>query len=423
MTEPRPGKLARYARRIALALGLLIVAFAALFVSLGPTVERPERPTPGNVAAARQVWQQMKAAQGKTGETSVRVDNEAILGIAALASDATGYARFEAGIARGELSGKASIALPAGLWINASARAAGEHAGFPSYHLTIGRLPLPQAAGRWAAELGRLVLRIKGATVPPLDEMVRHVEIGPQHLVADLVLPLDSGVVNGIVSAGGRPLDQPLVSDIYCRIAASQRRAPVDTLAELVRRTFDPAHVAEGEDFSRAAFVALSFLVVGDKANALAPEAAALAKDCPRPRRGFLLQQREDLAKHWAFSAGLTAVLGGETAASLGEWKELDDSLANGSGFSFVDLAADRSGMQAALRALDPQTAAEATADLGRITDNELLPEALLERPEGLSDASFVDRFGALDRERYRQAVASIDRTLARQRSQATVAD
>jgi hypothetical protein len=423
MTEPPSGKLARYARRIAIALGVLIVGFAALFVSLGPAVEVPHRPTPGNIAAARDVWRQLKAAQGTTGQTSVQVDNEAILGIAALASDATGYARFEAGIARGELSGQASIALPAGLWINASVRAAGEHAGFPAYRLKIGRLLLPQVASRWAAELGRLVLRMKGAKVPPLDEMVRHVEIGPQQLVADLVLPLDSGVVNGIVSAGGRPLDQPLVSDIYCRIAAAQRRKPVSTLAELVRQTFASPHVDEGEDFSRAAFVALSFLVVGDRADALAPQAAALAKDCPRPRRGFVLQQREDLAMHWAFSAGLTAVLGEETAASLGEWKELHDSLANGTGFSFVDLAADRSGMQTALRVLDPGSAAEATLELGRATDEYLLPEALLERPEGLSDSSFMNRFGALDRERYKQAVASIDRTLAGQRSAGTGQD
>ena len=130
MSEPRTSKMPRYARRIALGLALVIAGLLVLFVSFAPTVEVPKRPTPGNVAAAREVWQQMKAAQRSTGETRVRVDNKAMLGIASLASDATGYARFEAGIARGELNGRSSIALPAGLWINASASAAGEHDGF-----------------------------------------------------------------------------------------------------------------------------------------------------------------------------------------------------------------------------------------------------------------------------------------------------
>jgi hypothetical protein len=248
--------------------------------------------------------------------------------------------------------------------------------------------------------------------------VIRHVVVGQREVVADLVFPADSGVVDGIISAGGEPLDEPLVSDIYCRIAASQRTAPVANLAQQVRRTFDPDQVDGREEFRRAAFVALAMLVAGDRANALAPQAAVMAKDCPHPRRAFVLQQREDLAKHWAFSAGLTAVLGAETAASLGEWKELDDSLPDGSGFSFVDLAADRSGMRAALRALDPELGEKSIASLGQATDEDLLPAALLQGPEGLSDVSFVDRYGALDRERYRRAVAAIDRTLASQRMQ-----
>jgi hypothetical protein len=111
------------------------------------------------------------------------------------------------------------------------------------------------------------------------------------------------------------------------------------------------------------------------------------------------------------------SVLGEDATASLGEWKELRDSLPNGSGFSFVDLAADRSGMRIAVRALDPGTAAETVNTLRRATDADLLPEALLQEPEGLSEATFVNRFGSLDQERYRRAVVSIDQTLTRERA------
>lgn len=396
-----------------MVLALLVLA-ALLFVSFSPAVEAGPRPTARDIEAARGVWHQLKAAQASGEATRVRADNRAISGLSALASDATGMARFEAQVRQGVLSGRTSISLPAGLWINASATVTGRHTGFPAYSLKVGRVTFPPMASRWIAGLGRLLLRLNGATIPPLDDVVRQVVVNRQDVLAELALPASTGVVDGLIAAGGEGLDEPMVSDIYCRIAAAQRTDPVTDLSQLVGRTFDVAHAEETAEYSRAAFVALSFLVAGEKAEALAPLAAELKKDCPHPRRPILLHQREDLAKHWAFSAALTSVLGEETAASLGEWKELDDSLPNGSGFSFVDLAADRSGMRTALRATDPGTATDTIGALGRATDEDLLPASLLQAPQGLSEASFVDRFGSLDRERYRQAVAAIDQTLAR---------
>jgi len=419
----RPSPLPRRLRRAAIALVSLIGVLAILFVSLGPTVESSVRPTAGDLATAREVWQQLKVDRGTGKPTRVRIDNRAISGLAVLAGDATGLARFEGEVTGGVLSGKASLALPAGLWINASATVSGVHTGFPAYRLKVGRVPFPLVAGRWIAHLGRWMLRLRGADIPPLDEIVRRVSIDRQHVLAELALPKQGGLLRGVLAARGTNLNDSLVSEIYCRLAAEQRATPVANLSQLVRRTFDPAQAAATEEYSRAAFVALSFLVVGERIERVAPRAAELAKDCPRPNQPFALQQREDLAMHWAFSAGLTAVLGGETASSLGEWKELDDSLPNGSGFSFVDLAADRSGMQAALRALDRATVANAVSELGRVTEDDLLPPALLQAPEGLSEASFADSFSSLDRERYREAVASIDQALALQRSLGAAGD
>ena len=410
-----PPRHFRRLRRVGIAELALIALCALLFLSVSPSVDSRTRPNARDLEAARAAWHQLKAAQGAGTATRVRVDNRMISGLSALASDATGFARFEGEVTRGVLSGRASISLPAGLWINASATVSGRHRGFPEYRLKVGRVPFPPVVSRWIAELGRAILRLKGATVPPLDEMVRQISINREDVLAQLALPADSGVVNGLISAGGESLDSPLVSDIYCRIAAAQRTDPVANLSELVRRTFDPAHSDGSEEYSRAALVALSFVVVREKAEALASQAAELKKDCPHPFSPVLLQQREDLAKHWAFSAALTAVLGEETADSLGEWKELDDSLQNGTGFSFVDIAADRSGVRTALRALDPDTAESTATELSRATEDDLLPQTLLRAPEGLPEAAFVDRFGSLDQENYRRAIAAIDQALARE--------
>lgn len=59
---------------------------------------------------------------------------------------------------------------------------------------------------------------------------------------------------------------------------------------------------------------------------------------------------------------------------------------------------------------------ANMTGTLPQSRDRRLhVPPALLEAPEGLSDVSFVDRFGGLDETAYREAVLKIDRMLAQQ--------
>lgn len=414
MSASRTSPLFRRLRNAGLVLAALAALFAALFVSVSPSVREGARPTARDIAAAREAWHQVRDSRGSGEVVRVRLDNRMIRGLSTLASDATGRARFEGSLAGGVLSGKASIALPAGLWINVSGTVAGRHEGFPEFRLTVGRVTFPLAAGRWMAGLGRQMLRLGGATVPPLDEMVRQFSVDETHVIADVALPASSGMMERLVSANGEALNQPLVSDIYCEIAAGQRNQPVSDLSRMVRRTFDRSLARQTEERTRAAFVALAFLVVGDQAEPLAARAAELAEKCPHPFRQLTLHQREDLAKHWTFSAAIAAVLGEETSTSVGEWKELDDSLPDGSGFSFVDIAADRAGLRTALRALDPATAEQTLGELARATDEDLMPRSLLRGPEGLSEASFVNSFGSLDRERYRQAIAAIDRELAR---------
>lgn len=404
-------------RRLGIGITAVLIIFALLFISPRPTVPVQQRPSAEDIHAARQVWQQLKMTRGKAA-TEVRVENRMISGLSALARDATGVPRIEAILSEGELRGRASVSLPLGLWLNASASATGSHRGFPSYRLTVGRLPLPSAVGRPLADLARSIFLIRGARIPPLDELVQDISIERDHAVARVKLPSRAGLVDRVIAASSREISNELTQDIFCRIAAAQRAEPIGTLPELVRRTFAGGPGANPEGYNRASFVALSLAVLGERAEALLPGGAELRKNCAFPAGAVRLQGRADLAMHWVLSAGLTSVLGPQAAENLGEWKELDDSLPDGSGFSFVDLAADRAGVQTALLALDPQTAGATKKKLSRATDDYMLPEALLQAPEGLSDTSFVQRFGSLERKHYREAVSRIDRILAQQRRQ-----
>jgi hypothetical protein len=171
-------------------------------------------------------------------------------------------------------------------------------------------------------------------------------------------------------------------------------------------------------DSNRAALIALSIAVVGERADALFPGGAELRRRCAFPERPLTLQGRADLAKHWALSAALASVLGEQAANNVGEWKELRDSLPDGTGFSFVDLAADRAGVQTALQAIVHRTARRTGKELSQATDEYMLPAAVLAAPEGLAEDTFLKGFGSLDQEGYSRAVAEIDRHLNQRRRQ-----
>ena len=347
----------------------------------------------------------------------VRFDNRTLKALSALAGDAGGLNRVSADLSEGELRGEASIPLPLGLWVNASATVRGSHIGFPRYRAKIGHIVVPSVISRQLTRFGRFMLQMAGAEIPPLDDVVQSFSVEQDHVLARLKLPRERKLFDLVVAARSSKVNHDLVNKTLCRIAAAQRAEPVTTLSELVRRTFAGAIPTDAEEYNRAAFVALSLAVLRAKAELLITGAPKPETRCVFPEDVFVLQGRADLAKHWVLSAALTSVLGPEAAKNVGEWKELDDSRPSGSGFSFVDLAADRAGVRTALLAVDAGSALVTAEQLRQATENYLLPKALLKAPEGLTDAAFSARYGSLERKKYREAVSRIDQILAQRSS------
>ena len=401
------------------ALGLLLFGLVLLLVSSEPSVAAQEPTTAQTIQAARDAIRQLDEPLGVNGRGSeARLDNRMLHGLAALASE-IGGARTDARISAGVLTVNASFPLAAGWWLNGSATVSGKHRGFPDLKLRAGRISLPLVAGKWAAELGRRIAQAKGVRLPPLDEIVAELSVEQEELVAVIRLPKKGEMVDAFVAAGGTGTNNRLVSEIYCDLVASQRAEPVTQLPLLVRQAFSGAPSLEAAAYNRAAFVALALYVVGDRAYPLAPSTVERIKSCGRASFPILLRGRADLAKHWTFSAALQAVLGNNPATALGEWKELADSLSSGSGFSFLDLAADRSGLRIARLGVDESSAGVTARRLAAATEEDLLPVQLLRAEEGLPEAAFVQRFGTIEAENYREAVAWIDRELSHSQLQA----
>ncbi|MBN2010386.1 hypothetical protein JW960_13655 [candidate division KSB1 bacterium] len=129
------------------------------------------------------------------------------------------------------------------------------------------------------------------------------------------------------------------------------------------------------------------------------------------PRRlQLLLHGRNDLALHFLVSASISATSGSGLANLAGIFKEVDDSK-GGSGFSFADLTADRTGVRFAEMATGSIQSAKR---LQQRMSVELQEPYFMPRidnlPEAIMEVEFKRTYKDLDSETYQQ----IDEEIAR---------
>ncbi|TWT36169.1 hypothetical protein KOR34_10700 [Posidoniimonas corsicana] len=130
----------------------------------------------------------------------------------------------------------------------------------------------------------------------------------------------------------------------------------------------------------------------------------ALAKRAPTICQATMCG-RNDLLKHFFVSAALTAATDANQAHAIGVAKEIFDSNRK-SGFSFVDLAADRAGVRFAQAVLSGELSAIDIAD--DFTCYAFMP-AFADLPEGLSAAEFQQQYGSPTDARYLALIREID--------------
>jgi hypothetical protein len=387
-----------------------ISLIASLALSRAASVAPRPAPDAAEVRAARGAALELVLVfMGDGTPRRVVVDARQLDALAALAAHGLPGTRADIDLGDGRAGLTLSRRLASRTWVNIAAVVRPSGPGFPDVALRIGSLPLPERTARLGVELVRRWSAREGVTLPPVDAMVGDVRITPRLAAARVALPR-SGVrlVRRWFGSGGEavPLDE--VRAVYGRLLALGAANPAPDLATHVRRAFSTPAVAD----NRAVFVALAMYAVDPRARRLVESLGIIPPCLPTPPV-VRLAGRDDLAKHWALSAALASAVDPQFGRAMGEWKELDDSLPGGSGFSFVDLAADRAGLRAARRAADPATAAAMRERLGRAGDGDLLPRSVLALPEGLTEAQFAARYRSLDAVAYAAAVRTIDARLA----------
>jgi hypothetical protein len=130
------------------------------------------------------------------------------------------------------------------------------------------------------------------------------------------------------------------------------------------------------------------------------------------PRNGhhvnIVLSDRQDLHLHFVYSVAIKLLSDQGISIAVGEFKELMDRGEGGSGYSFVDLAADMAGIRLAKRALEPDKAELIQRRLARAEDESVFFPQVLDLPEGMDKQEFARRFEAVDSPAYQQQVDRI---------------
>ena len=131
-------------------------------------------------------------------------------------------------------------------------------------------------------------------------------------------------------------------------------------------------------------------------------------------RQRILLSGRNDLSRHFWVSAALTVLSDEPRALTVGLSKELMDSTPGGSGFSFVDMAANNAGIRLAVVATrNSNWAHEFQARILQGVKRDDLFPTIEGLPEGLSRDVFQSDFGGLGGSETRRLLAEIDRRIA----------
>lgn len=177
----------------------------------------------------------------------------------------------------------------------------------------------------------------------------------------------------------------------------------------------DNSHGTDAVFPNRAAVLALSVILGEERVADVArrPIGRERLEEIRALRNRVTLRGRNDLAQHFWVSAGLTLVTDEGRAMTIGIGKELMDSTPGGSGFSFVDMMANRAGIMFAGAATSSVAAArgmQARIRRGMGSD-DLLPE-VGGLPEGIPDTRFRSEFGGLRGDGTRRVNDEITRRL-----------
>ncbi len=416
---------------LALVGGLLVTAAGLVLVtgwlllSPAPTVGDTAPLTPADLAAVRSLLQQALLREQDSGnlkQLTLRArEIEQVLNFL-LDARLNGNARVT--IDRGEVKIAASVpvpAIPSSLWVNAEATLAkADDLRLHLQQLHVGSLSVP------AAIADRVLMQLHAQLLVQEAEYARLVTA-----ITGFAIETDQVTVSyrwqrelrDQLAASGRSL--MLYPEHKARLTAYARELAQLTAAaalpdkisvtSLLTPMFAMAQARGGSAVAenRAALQVLAMYALDVDPTLLLGESPGLGLPQYHDLR---LSARHDFAMHLLISAGVEVSSDGNMAAQIGQLKEQLDTRDGGTGFSFTDLAIDRTGARLGALAIANEASARRVQhrlSAANLQEAQFTP-SVQDLPEFLQQIDFIKRFVTIGSPAYNDVLIDIEARIDR---------
>jgi len=200
---------------------------------------------------------------------------------------------------------------------------------------------------------------------------------------------------------------QQKLADIVAKHNPEWRLSLADLLRPLFELAYQRSTLETAIDENRVVISAINDYVNKQETKKLlsTPESTPVTGQ----QYAAFLYKRIDLAQHFIGSAALTASVNKQAAQIAGEEKELSDAH-GGSGFSFIDLAADKAGTRfGEMATSSPENARKMQKAMAGIKDySDFMPDPR-DLPEHMNEVDFKQRFESVNSPVYQEISKQID--------------
>lgn len=408
---------------------LLLLAGVAVMLAIQSEPALAERPLP-NSDQHRELVNLLRGRDPRKipdGETRTLRLNQAQLDAALAWGSSLLRARSQAQLHDGGASAQLSIPFRAGRsWVNVTAASQlhveGGELGFSDPELSIGRLYIPSfmlalairstlSAIEADPDASMVLTALHELSLSPGELSMTYSAVrGRSGLAARLMLGEE---VRDQLSASTLAQLTQLLAVLEPSQPGDQRflRALQSVFQEAAARSSNTSAQIE----NRAALIALGIALGHPKLARILGERLddALIRRLEALRDKTTLRGRNDWVRHFSVSAALTVLSAVAPSDAVGMLKEELDA-DGGSGFSFADLLADRSGTTLALRATESEQGAErAQARLSGVFEVDAVFADASGLPEGIQDAELKAQYGGVGGARFNELSSEIERRVA----------
>jgi hypothetical protein len=420
--------LGKLIKIVALLLLILIVSAIAIFIAVlenEPLVTVNSGRQLDQAESVKVLMKQLKASvDNRTDKQNINISQEQLNSLVGIAQRANSKIKGQAHISPTSSRILASYNLPAnpiGQYLNIDVVL------LPGPGVSVGHVKLGPFSIPGDIAVSSLVTLANWYTNSDIAssflQQVEYVSMSEQKMVLS-VLPLEQFLkeLNQVKGGLGGVDDEELrlKTAYYLKSLATLKvgkRTTSPSLAEYIGPLFSWAKKRSNSESAgkenEAAIMALAIFAGHHRFANLIGEVQPVPGKVALPRAKAVLYSRVDLNQHFIYSAAIKILSEQGMSMAIGEFKELMDRSKGGSGFSFVDLAADFAGVKFAEAATNEATAGLVQNVLAGNTDEAAFFPNVVGLPEGLSKAEFTITFTSVYNAKYRDMIDDIHQRIS----------